>query len=380
MKYLKSYNESIKDFLKPKSEEEILNNFKGMDYMTSLKNASEYGVLSIVKKIVEKENLKSDDNILLISLSISVFYEHLDIIKYLVNEVGVNPFISKNIRDPYTFEVYKSAFETAVNCNYYYMINMFLDDPRANDYILPERIKYYRILSNDTNESIKHVLKPKNQEEIEQAWKSLDNMTNSQKLFYIFENGIDRVIPVDKLKELMNKCEPKQQIECIYDYNRKDIFTEDEIKIILSKASEFDQISLIDTYGLRNRIVNDEYIKQLVYKSSKKPYIQLDTIYQIFKDELDGIFKKDDIRYIISKCKTDQEKVMCIGEHNLNEFFEDFEITRFIKNINGDYEKLNHVYAYGFQDYLTDDEILEIFNKLTEEEKDEIIKYYKLTL
>lgn len=380
MKYLKSYNESIKHFLKPKSEEEILNNFKGMDYMTSLKNASEYGVLSIVKKIVEKENLKPDDNILLISLSISVFYEHLDIIKYLVNEVGVNPFINTTIRDPYTFEVYKSAFETAVNCNYYYMINMFLDDPRVNDYILPERIKYYRILSNDTNESIRHVLKPKNQEEIEQAWKSLDNMTNSQKLFYIFENGIDRVIPVDKLKELMNKCEPKQQIECIYDYNRKDIFTEDEIKIILSKASEFDQISLIDTFGLRGVLVNDEYIKQLVYKSSEIPYEQLDTIYYRFTDELYGIFKKEDIRYIISKCKNDQEKIECIGEYSLDKYFTYQEINNFILNIDNYYDKLNMMYSYNLDSYLSKNEILKIFNKLTENEKYKIIKYYNLTL
>ena len=56
MKYLKLYNESIKDLLKPKSEEEIKNSMldsKLSDQQKFLK-ACEYGFEWLVKDMIEK--------------------------------------------------------------------------------------------------------------------------------------------------------------------------------------------------------------------------------------------------------------------------------------------------------------------------------------
>jgi len=167
MKYLKSYNESIRHLLKPKSEEEILNNFKNLDDYSSLRKAAEYGVLYIIKEIVEKTNLSTDSYHLYVTLSIASIYDQIDIVKYLVDEIGVDPFISISKRDPYTDTVYRCAYDIAISLNHINIIKFLLNDPRIIHHVLPDRINYYKFLHSDkVEESIRHLLKPKSEETI----------------------------------------------------------------------------------------------------------------------------------------------------------------------------------------------------------------------
>lgn len=55
MKHLKSYNESIKDYLKPKSDDVIIKNFKDMKTYDILKMSIEYNMKSGFKYLVDND-------------------------------------------------------------------------------------------------------------------------------------------------------------------------------------------------------------------------------------------------------------------------------------------------------------------------------------
>ena len=54
MKYIKPYNESVKDYLKPKSEEQIKNIISNMDDNSKFANAIRYGIIDMMLEISDK--------------------------------------------------------------------------------------------------------------------------------------------------------------------------------------------------------------------------------------------------------------------------------------------------------------------------------------
>lgn len=230
------------------------------------------------------------------------------------------------------------------------------------------------------NESIKQFLKPKSEDDIRKALNKLNKLSINKKLFYIFEHNLLYLYSNEQLKELMSKDEPENQINFIYDYGlQNDLYSNDEIIEIMSKINPFEQISLIYDWGMLGYLFNQEYVKNLVYNSSENAYDQLDTIYNRFFDELKGIFTNDDIKNIVNKCSNNIDKIVCIGEYVLHNFFEIEEIKDIIYGIDSDYEKLNCMFTYEVNDYFSDDEIYNIFKKLSEDEKLKINKLYQIT-
>ena len=93
MKYLKTYNESIRHFLKPKSEEEISKKLDELNEYDKLLVACEYGMFNIIKKSESYiKELPNNDNWLLTEAS---KYGHIDIVKYLL-DIGMHPNPEEN--------------------------------------------------------------------------------------------------------------------------------------------------------------------------------------------------------------------------------------------------------------------------------------------
>jgi hypothetical protein len=85
MKYLRSYNESIRDLMTPKSEEEILKSLKGLSNSDLLKKSIKYEFLKGVELALQNK-LKYDD-IHLIIYKIFTYIKNKEIIRLLFNKV-----------------------------------------------------------------------------------------------------------------------------------------------------------------------------------------------------------------------------------------------------------------------------------------------------
>jgi len=82
MKYLKTYNESIKHLLKPKSEEEISKQLDSLGYWDKLLVACKYGLIDIVKQLESYiKGLPEDHNYPLVLAS---KYGNIDIVNIFI--------------------------------------------------------------------------------------------------------------------------------------------------------------------------------------------------------------------------------------------------------------------------------------------------------
>ena len=91
MKYLISYNESVRDLMKPKSEEEIVKALGKMTPEEKLEKGSRHNILSLVKQgIKEGANIEWGNH-----LSYALIHGNLEMVKLLVdNGVDLQPYKS----------------------------------------------------------------------------------------------------------------------------------------------------------------------------------------------------------------------------------------------------------------------------------------------
>jgi len=89
MKYLQTYNESIKNVLKPKSKDDLENYSNNLDPNMKILKGCEYGVLWLVKQGIDEGGDPTINHNSPIILAID--NEHIDIIKYLLTIPEVDP-------------------------------------------------------------------------------------------------------------------------------------------------------------------------------------------------------------------------------------------------------------------------------------------------
>jgi len=90
MKYLKTFNESIRDLMTPKSEEEIKKSLKKLSTNEKLMKASRIGILWVVKEAIEEgANIETKDNNGCTPLHHASCNGHKDIVKLLL-KTGAN--------------------------------------------------------------------------------------------------------------------------------------------------------------------------------------------------------------------------------------------------------------------------------------------------
>jgi len=127
MKYLKTYreqynfcNESIKYFLKPKKEEDVLNIINKLTPKDKLYKGCTYGLLSVVKDAIEKDGV--DPSISRNEpLEIACEHGNIDIVKYLLTFDSVDPSTDRN-----------SPIISAAMYGYEDLVKLLLKDERVD--------------------------------------------------------------------------------------------------------------------------------------------------------------------------------------------------------------------------------------------------------
>jgi hypothetical protein len=84
MKYLKSYNESLRDLMTPKSEEEILKSLKGLDNSDLLRKSIENEFIKGIELALQNELTEVDIEFILIEL---YYTKNKEIVKLLLDKV-----------------------------------------------------------------------------------------------------------------------------------------------------------------------------------------------------------------------------------------------------------------------------------------------------
>lgn len=233
---------------------------------------------------------------------------------------------------------------------------------------------------NIYNESVKDYLKPKSEEELKIAIKNLDSMSADDKIFYILEHNLMFLFSKDEFKKLMSQANPRYQIDHIFDYGLNgDLYSDDEIKDITSKADPDNQISIIYDWGMLEYLFSKDYVKNLVYKKYIDSYDRLDTIYNRYTDELEGIFDDDDIKKIVNQDSDDPERMIRnIEEFNIIDIYSTQEIIDIINRIDDIHDRLLCIFNYDMYDVFDSKNIIKMFKSLDYNEQENLISFDEL--
>jgi len=135
MKYLKSYNESIRHLLKGKDLNDVLKNneIKPLDKIAS---GCQYGILSLVKDTIEDKEFNINDlngfDFIIYSATIN---NHIDIVEYLLKNTNLDPTIYNN-----------ASIENAYINDNVEMVELLLNDDRVRNSLPKFKVNDYELL------------------------------------------------------------------------------------------------------------------------------------------------------------------------------------------------------------------------------------------
>jgi len=279
MKKLKYYNnfinEGLKDFLKPKSQENIEKSLQNSNLSNEQKfiNGCKYGFIWLVQDILNKGVDPSIYNNIGILLACENGY--IDIVKLLLQDKRVNPtdrvlplvkfaaFLDYTIEDITTSHnedeekdiLYTDCIDKSYENGHYDIVKLLLNDERVKNSLNDYKLKLYTKVSKKINESIKDYLKPKSEEDI---LKSINNLTPNQKLLHglkydmielinqSIDEGADVTINDNNL--LIWSCENGHTdiVKKILENPNVDVNTQDGYPIcIASKNGHYDIVKLL---------------------------------------------------------------------------------------------------------------------------------------
>ena len=143
MKYLNTYNESIKDFLKPKSEEDILKSTEGLTPQEKLLKGCQYNLLWLVKQSLEEGADLDKHDICYVVFNkkpseIAASFGNIDIIKYLLKNNLIEPDYNLII--------------SASRGGHIDIVKYLFDDGRIKDKLTPSYLKYFtKVINGEIN-------------------------------------------------------------------------------------------------------------------------------------------------------------------------------------------------------------------------------------
>ncbi len=302
-----SITESVRDLMRPKTEEEILKNLDILtpdelfiksihnEYLNGIKLALERGAdptlhndhairiasanghTEIVKLLLNDPRVdpSSGDNYAIRHAS-EIGY--IDIVKLLLNDPRVDPsaydnYAIRTASDTGQLEVVKLllqdrrvdpssddnyAIKYASENGHTEIIRLLLQDKRVGEKLSDEEIKKYENKINKfnkANESVRDLMKPKSEEEISST---LDKLSPKRKLDKLIEYGMLDRMSDEELKEYaLNRKTAYEKISAISVLKIDHLFTDEElIKILRQHTANHYEM----TYGLVNnriKIVED---------------------------------------------------------------------------------------------------------------------------
>lgn len=164
-------NESIRQYLKPKSEEDIIKLCQNLSKDEKLIKGCELGILSIVKQGLEEGANPKDG----ICFSMACKYGHIDIVKLLLKDKRINPSGMGN-----------EAIWWASETDNKDILKLLLNDERIKHVLTKHNLEKYTRQSQSLKESITQYLKPRSEDEIKRL---LDDLNPEELLLKSAENG-----------------------------------------------------------------------------------------------------------------------------------------------------------------------------------------------
>jgi ankyrin repeat protein len=196
--------ESLSDYLKPKSEEEIRKSLGNLTRVEKLFKGAKHGILWLIQEALDEGADPSMGKNYAIRLAAQ--YGHLEIVKLLLKDKRVNPaaeynfairwaskhnhieivkLLLKDKRVNPAAENNRALFWAAENQNKD-MVKLLLQDKRVLSEDLPSNLKYNKELAY-LLEGFSDYLKPKSEEEIKNI---IMGMTPNQKLIHACDEGL----------------------------------------------------------------------------------------------------------------------------------------------------------------------------------------------
>jgi len=260
MKYLKSYsnqyytNESIKDYLKPKSEEDIYKLTKNLSTDEKIEYGITYDLDWLIREAIE-EGFKLNINHLLRSLMTNKLnVAKMIIVNNLVNlsdddnqcilqavsrgYTEILELLLKDKRIDPTMGGFNFPLREALNRGYFDMVELLLNDKRVrNSLSRKERLKYESQIKNNRNitESIKDFLKPKSEDEI---MSKMEGLSPYKKFYRGCQHGIIQSVKQAVEEGINPKVENQVGLRMTSDKGYLDI-----VKYLLSMYKNWDIIS-----------------------------------------------------------------------------------------------------------------------------------------
>jgi len=141
MKYIKSYNESIKDVLKPKQNDQIFSELKKLPKSEILYRSFDNDYLDGIKYVLEQELLKPKPEFRLITiLKLNLYRTSPEIAEYLINKDELKQFIKDDI---YFIEKYKLGLHQEDVKNYDKYLSKLFKKLKYEEYMSPGHYNFY---------------------------------------------------------------------------------------------------------------------------------------------------------------------------------------------------------------------------------------------
>jgi len=192
-------------------------------------------------------------------------------------------------------------------------------------------IKTYREQYNFCNESIKHFLKPKDENVIKDE---LNNLSGINKLRKIFKYNLRHLISDKEIIDIINNSEDNGILDFILDYNLVHLVSEDKIIELINNSK-----------GILDTVIAHPEILDFIYN------------YDTLKEELFDLYIEDIIR-ILFKYPIIKEM---LNDHEMDKIEKSFKDFAF--DLGDTQDILDFIYKYDLLGFFDDDEINQLENE-----------------
>jgi len=325
------------ELLKDKRVTKILSKDRKLLYGTK------HGLLWLVKQAIDEgANPVYEGNIPIRRASKFGYY---DIVKLLLNEADKKERLEGIYKSIKTLGGGKdglSAIEFAFYNYHIDIVELFLEHPKCEEYLNDDMIKKYKdnieyykkhkkyLINNKFdvyNESIRHLLKPKSEDDIIDK---LDKLTSFKKLDTIFKYDLRHLTNDDELKQLLDDTNNPDVLNIILNNNLEHLVDNDKIKLLLNNHRSPLDLT-IDHPRLSDLIEDDYFLKDQLYSLYTEDLVKYLFKYPHLKD----LFNDKEMKEIEDKFKNDifnvgdtRDILDAINRHDLLGFFSDDEINQ----------------------------------------------------
>lgn len=275
MKYIKPYSESVKQYLTPKSEEDIIKNVQYLPPYRKLQKGSRYDILKLVKQGVE-EGAKPDNFILIIACENG----SINVVKYLLNfdinliEDGLNVFTNSVIFNHYdivkllldndrvdpTYNNNEASYYAAIY-GFYDILELLINDERVKNSLSPTLLSRYEnsIKQNKKDKSMNESFNSKFDREYKKTGSDFYYMKKYNLSVRIIYSLVEEIIndgcfsqtiePTESNIMLMTNCalsvmlkESKEKVKIIFDSAIKNGIDQNDIDILIKQLKTVQEI------------------------------------------------------------------------------------------------------------------------------------------